>query len=88
MNYPGSSAEDVEKLITIELERALKDVEGIAELDALSGEQYSILVINVEPSYELENVLSDVRDATKSDIKERAIGFAPSTKGEVRKMTK
>jgi len=62
-NYPGAAAEDVEKLVTIEYERQIKSVEGIDDLNAMSGEGYSILVITVDPEYHKDDVLEDVRNA-------------------------
>ena len=31
-NYPGASAEDMEKLVTIPMEREIKEVDGIEEM--------------------------------------------------------
>ena len=45
--YPGSSAEDVEKLVTISLERSLKSVDGIKTMNALSAEGNAIIYIEV-----------------------------------------
>ena len=59
--YPGSSSEDVEKLVTISLERKLKEVDGIKEINALSAEGLSIIYIEVDPDYEIEKVLDDVK---------------------------
>lgn len=75
VNYPGSSAEDVEELVTISIERKLKDVDGIEEINALSGEGYSIVVLKVEPEYDIDEVLVDVRDAVENveDLPEDAI---------------
>lgn len=61
--YPGSTPEDVEKLITIELERKVKEVDGIEELNALSFEGRSILTLKVDPDYDGDQVLQDVKDA-------------------------
>lgn len=64
--YPGSTPEDVEKLITIELERQVKEVDGIEELNALSFEGRSVLNITVDPDYDGDKVLQDVKDAVDS----------------------
>ena len=47
--YPGSSSEDVEKLVTLSLEREIKAVDGIKEMNALSAEGSSIIYLTVEP---------------------------------------
>jgi multidrug efflux pump subunit AcrB len=67
-NYPGASAEDVEKLVTISLERKIKEVNGIKEMNAMSGEGYSIIVLVIEPDEETDKVLQDVRDAVESVV--------------------
>lgn len=61
--YPGSSSEDVEKLITIPLEREIKGISGIKELNALSAESSSIIYIEVDPDSELKDVLDDVKNS-------------------------
>jgi len=72
--YPGASAEDVEKLISIEIERQLKQVDGIEELNLLSSEGGSIASIKVDPDYDINEVLIDVKDAVDSaqDLPEEA----------------
>ena len=61
--YPGAAAEDVEKLITIEIERQLKEVDGIDEINAMSSEGASIVSLQIDPDYDLDEVLTEVRDA-------------------------
>lgn len=61
--YLGSSSEDVEKLVTLSIERALKEVDGIKELNALSAEGASIIYLTVEPDAKIEKVLTDVKDS-------------------------
>ena len=61
--YPGSSAEDVEKLVTIPLERELKAVAGIKNLNALSAEATSIIYLEVEPDEDIKIVLDDIKNA-------------------------
>jgi multidrug efflux pump subunit AcrB len=61
--YPGASAEDTEKLVTIEIERKLKEVEGIDDLNGMSGEGFSIITLEVDPDYDVDSVLIDVRNA-------------------------
>ncbi|MFZ9001296.1 MAG: efflux RND transporter permease subunit [Bacteriovoracaceae bacterium] len=61
--YPGTSAEDVEKLITLNIERELKGVDGIKEMNAMSLEGTSIIYLNIDPDVILEDVLEDVKNA-------------------------
>lgn len=62
-SYPGSSAEDVEKLVTIPLEREIKSVDGIKNLNAISSEGSSIIYLEVQPDAELDTVLEDTKNA-------------------------
>ncbi len=61
--YPGAAAEDVEKLVTLDIERELKEVDGIEELNAMSAEGASIISIKVDPDYSVDKVLMDTKDA-------------------------
>lgn len=61
--YPGAAAEDVEKLVTLDIERELKEVDGIEELNAMSAEGAAIVSIKVDPDYDVEDVLADAKDA-------------------------
>ena len=54
--YPGSSAEDVEKLVTVSIERKLKGINGIKELNGMSAEGRSIIYLEVEPDANLDEV--------------------------------
>ncbi|MGK0367738.1 MAG: multidrug efflux pump subunit AcrB, partial [Thermoproteota archaeon] len=65
-NYFGASAEDVEKLVTVGIERELKEIDGIEDMNALSGEGYSIIIIKIDPDFETDDVLVDVRNAVDS----------------------
>mgnify|MGYP003683007845 CR=1 FL=1 len=68
--YQGAAAEDVEKLITIEVERELKEVRGIEEMNAMSAEGASIVSLKVDPDYDTDEVLDEVRNAL-SDISQK-----------------
>ncbi|MEC7277511.1 MAG: efflux RND transporter permease subunit [Bdellovibrionota bacterium] len=61
--YPGSSSEDVEKLVTIPLEREIKSVDGVNELNALSAEGSSIIYMEVDADANLDDVLEDTKNA-------------------------
>jgi multidrug efflux pump subunit AcrB len=60
--YPGATAEDVEKHITIPIEDQLREVDGIEELTSNSIEARSIVVVKLDP--DLKN-----RDKVINDIK-------------------
>ncbi len=60
--YPGATAEDIEKHISIPIEDQLREVDGIEELYTTSVESQSIAAIKLDP--DLEN-----KDSTINDIK-------------------
>jgi len=61
--FPGTAPEDVEKLLTLDIERELKEVDGIEELNAMSIEGAAIISIKVDPDYDTDEVLQEVKDA-------------------------
>jgi multidrug efflux pump subunit AcrB len=61
--YQGAAAEDVEKLISVEVERELKSVDGIDEINSLSGEGAAIISLKIDPDADTDDVLIDVRNA-------------------------
>ncbi len=61
--YPGSSPEDVEKLVSIPIERSLKGVVGIKELNSLSSEGMSIIYAEVDPEFDRDAVFTDIKHA-------------------------
>ena len=63
--YPGASAEDVEKNVTIPIEEKLGEVTGIEELFSTSSEGMATIVAEVD------------EDATKSDLKKIYDEFHP-----------
>ena len=100
--YPGSSAEDSEKLVTIPIERTLKGVDGIKEVNAISLENNSRIFVEVEPDAVIKEVLEDIKDAvdTVTDLpadievprvvnfhnKRRGIINVPLTGGDYREL--
>lgn len=61
--YQGAAAEDVEKLVSMEIERELKEVDGIDELNSMSAEGTSIITLKIDPEVDTNKVLQDVRNA-------------------------
>ncbi|OUR93643.1 hypothetical protein A9Q84_19435 [Halobacteriovorax marinus] len=64
--YPGTTSEDVEKLVTISIERELRGIEGIKNLTALSLEGMSLIYLEVDPDSKLDDVLDDVNRSINS----------------------
>lgn len=62
--YPGASAEEVEKLITIPLEEGIKEVDGIKEYRSTSIENRSSIAVVIDPDVEdSRRVVDDIRAA-------------------------
>lgn len=69
--YEGVAPEDMEKLITIPLERKLKGLEGVEELTSKSDDGSSTVAIKFLPSENIDDALQKVRDKVdqaKSDL--------------------
>lgn len=63
-NYFGAPPEEVEKLITIELEDELKEVDGIDEMSSVSSENISIVVIKIDPDEkDKTKIINDIQRA-------------------------
>jgi len=60
--YPGSTAEDVEKLVSIPIERKVNEVSGVDELDIMSGSGFSLGVVKIDPGYDVNEVLQEIRN--------------------------
>ena len=60
--YEGVAPEDMEKLITIPLERKLNGLEGVEELSSQSDDGASTIAIKFLPSVDIDDALQKVRD--------------------------
>jgi len=62
--YPVASPEDVEKLVTIPLEKEIKGVTGIKEMNSSSDEGLSVIGITIDPkTQDKDKVVDDIRRA-------------------------
>lgn len=62
--YPGSTAEDVEKHITIPIETKMKEIDGIDEITGTSLEARSTIAVKVDPDARDRNkTINDIKDA-------------------------
>ena len=60
--YEGVSAEDMETLVTIPLERKLKGIQDTEEIRSTSSEGYSVVAIEFSPSIDIDDALQKVKD--------------------------
>lgn len=75
--YPGASAGDIELNVTLPIEEALREVEGIQELKSYSRESVSIVDITANENYEkqeLQRMYMDI-DSALSKIKNLSTGL-------------
>ncbi|MCL5271286.1 MAG: efflux RND transporter permease subunit, partial [bacterium] len=71
--YEGASPSDVESLITRPLERKLKSLADVKEMQSNSAEGISMIDLEFEPDYDIDSALQKVRDKVdqaKSDLPE------------------
>ncbi len=62
--YPGASPQEVEKLVTIPIEREIKSVEGIKKINSSSIDSRSGVVLTLEPDLSDKiRTLQEIRDA-------------------------
>ena len=65
-NLPGASPEEVESLVTQQIEEVVNTVDGIDELRSISGQGTSIVIATFKLDRDLESAAQDVRDRVKS----------------------
>ena len=72
--YPGNTAEDIERLITVPLEDALKSVKNLVEIKSTSSEDFSIIDVEFDENISIEDA--------KQKTKDRTIGLLTPSYGE------
>ncbi len=73
--YIGVSPEDIESLVTVPMERKLKDLRDVDKMTSTSMEGASIVVLEFNPDVDIEDALAKVRekvDAAEANIPEDA----------------
>ena len=60
---PGTSPIEMEESVTIKIENALKGIAGIEEVNSTTSENYTNIHISSEKGYDIDEVLSDVKNA-------------------------
>ena len=61
--YPGASPDDIESIVTQEIEREVSSVDGIDDLRSTSSEGVSTVVIEFTPDVDVDDAKIDVREA-------------------------
>lgn len=73
--YPGATPEDVERAITLRIERRIRDIDGIEEISSTVLEGMSVVLIELEPDADKERILNEIRsdiDLVKADFPREA----------------
>ena len=69
--YPGTSAEDIENLVSRKIEKELKGVEGVKEINSTSIQDFSSVFVEFETNVDLVEAKREVQEAvdrSKSDL--------------------
>ncbi len=61
--YPGASPKEMEESITSRIEEAVRGIVGIKEFTSTSSENFSRVRIEILTSYDIDDVLRDVKNA-------------------------
>jgi len=62
--YPGAPAEDVEKFVTIPIEKELRGISGVKEMESTSDEGLSSIGITIDPETgDKDQVVEDIKTA-------------------------
>lgn len=61
--YPGASPVEMEEGITSRIEEAIRAIPGIYEINSVSSENSSRVTIEIEPSYDIDEALIEVKNA-------------------------
>lgn len=61
--YPGAAPEDIENLITKEIEKEVKSISGIKKISSNSVQDFSNIIIEFEPDIAIEKAKQEVKDA-------------------------
>ena len=60
--YRGATPEEIEESVTIKIEEAIQDVEGVKEIISYSSENSSSVQIEIEKSFDARAVLDDLKN--------------------------
>ena len=62
--YPGATPEDIEKLITVPIEKELKEVDGVKEIRSTSAVSTSLIYVKIDPDESnKQKVVRDIQSA-------------------------
>ncbi len=59
--YLGAAPKEVEEAVILRIEEAVQDIKGIKNLNSIASEGVALVNLEIEPSYDLNNVLDEVK---------------------------
>ena len=59
--YPGAAPQEIEQGITIKIEEAIKEIEGIKRITSIASEGVGRVQIEVETSHDPDKILDEVK---------------------------
>lgn len=68
--HPGNSPEDIESLITRELEKEINTIEGVDNIQSTSVQDFSAIVVEFQVGVDVDEAVIDVKDAVDRAKKE------------------
>src|SRR5687768_13735050 len=77
VGLPGGAPEEVESLITQQVEEVINTVDGISELRSISGQGSSIVIATFKLDRDLESAAQDVRSEERRVGKECRSRWSP-----------
>lgn len=61
VTLPSASPQEVEEGVTIKIEEAIQDIEGIRQINSQSSEGRSSVTLTVEDDYDVRDILEEVK---------------------------
>ena len=58
---PGGNPSSIEQTVTTRIEEAIADLEGIEKIRSTSSEEASSVIVEIDPDYDKQDILSDVK---------------------------
>ncbi len=59
--YPGANPEDIDKLVTREIEDSIGTLDGVDNMTSMSNENYSLILMQYEYGTDMDNAYSELR---------------------------
>src|SRR5437868_4577449 len=60
--YPGTSPENMENLVTKQIEKQVKNLTGVKKVTSNSFQDYSVVIVEFQPAVQVDKAKQDVKD--------------------------